>query len=118
MDGLADLAELDEQLRRIRRDDEDVGVGLDEDAGFALVNVAHVFAGGHGLGDQRFQVGGGPDARAVLAGVAEVGQAVRFGGLEAVDGFRQHQSEGVLARAARSSQDERLWKTLDGDALA
>jgi len=118
MDGLADLAELDEQLRRVGRDDEHIGVGLNEDAGLALVGVAHLLACFDGFGDASFKVGGVVDACAVQARAAEVGQAVRLGGLEAVDGFRQHQSEGVLARAARSSQDERLWKTLDGDALA
>ena len=118
MNHLANLAELDEQLRRIRRDDEHVGVGLDEDAGFALVGVAHVFAGGDGLGDQRFQVGGGPDAGAVLADAAEVGQAVGGGGVQAVDGFGKHEGERVLARALGAGEDERLRKTLGGYTLA
>ena len=51
VDRLADLAELDEQLRRVGRNDEHVGVGLDEDARLALVGVAHVVAGGDGFGD-------------------------------------------------------------------
>ncbi len=53
---LADLAQLDEQLRRVGRNDEHVGVGLDEDAGLALVGLAQVVAGGDGLGHQRFEV--------------------------------------------------------------
>jgi len=44
--------------------------------------------------------------------------SVGFDWMEAVDGFGQHQSEGVLARAARSGQDEGLGKAIDGDALA
>jgi hypothetical protein len=58
VDDLADLAELDEQLRRVRRNDEQVGVGLDEDAGFALVGFAQVLAGPDGFGDKGFEVGG------------------------------------------------------------
>jgi hypothetical protein len=42
---LADLAELDEQLRRVGGNDEHVRVGLDQNAGFALVGVAHLLAG-------------------------------------------------------------------------
>ena len=45
VDHLADLADLDEVLRRVGRDDENVGVWLDEDAGFALVGFAEVVAG-------------------------------------------------------------------------
>ena len=81
VDHLADLADLDEQLRRVGRDDEHVGVGLDEDAGLALVGVAHVVAGCDGFGDQGFKIGGGGDAGAVGALAAEVGQTVRFSGV-------------------------------------
>ena len=118
MDRLADLAELDEQLRRVGRNDEHVRVGLDEDAGLALVGVAQLVAGGDGLGDQGFKVGGVGDAGAVGADAAEVGQAVGFGGVEAVDGLGQHQGQRVLARAARAGQDERVGKALRADALA
>ena len=57
MNGLANLAHLDEQLRRIGRDDEYVGVGLDEDAGLFFVGVAHLLTGGDGLGDALFEIG-------------------------------------------------------------
>ena len=67
LDEGADLAELDEELRRIGREDEDVGVGLDEDAGLLLVGLAEFFAGGDGGGDLLFEVGGGGDAGAVVS---------------------------------------------------
>jgi hypothetical protein len=74
VDDLADLADFDEVLRRVGRDDEDVGVGLDEDAGFALVGFAEVVAGGEGFGDAGFEVGGLADALAVAADAAVVGR--------------------------------------------
>ena len=70
---LPHLAQLDEQLRRVRRDDEHVGVGLDQDAGLALVGVAQFVAGRHGLLHALFQVGCLGNARAVGADAAEVG---------------------------------------------
>ena len=93
---LAHLAELDQELRRVGRDDEHVGMGLDEDAGLALVGVAHVIARADGFVDERFEIGGFGDARAVGADAAKVGQAVGFGGLEAVDGLGQHERERVF----------------------
>ena len=87
VDDLADLAELDEQLRRVGRNDEHVGVGLDEDASVALVGLAKVFAGGDGLGYALLEVGSAGDAEAVAAAAAEVGQVVGLGGVEAVDGL-------------------------------
>ena len=97
MNDLANLAQLDEQLRRVRGDDEEVGVGLDEDAGFALVSVAKVVAGGDCFGDKIFQVGCGGDAGAVGTRAAKVGKGGGFRRLEAVDGFGEHEGEGVLA---------------------
>ena len=58
----ADLADFDEELRRVGRNDEDVGVGLDEDAGVALVDVAEFFAGGDGFVDAGVEVEGLADA--------------------------------------------------------
>ena len=84
---LAHLAQLDQQLRRVGRNDQHVGMGLDEDARLALVGFAQVVAGGHGLGHALFKVGGVADAGAVAATAAEVGQAVGFRGIEAVDGL-------------------------------
>ena len=125
MDDLADLAELDQQLRRVGRNDEHVGVGLDEDAGLALVGFAQVFAGGDGLGNAALR-----DWRRRRCGVqfeqcrrnpAEdppVGFTLAFGWIEAVDGLRQHQRQRVFARAARAGQDERMRKTTRANAFA
>ena len=110
VNGLAHLAELDQQLRRVGRNDEHVGMGLDEDARLALVGFAQVVAGGDGFGDSVFEVGGVGDAGAVGADAAEVGQAVGFGGVEAVDGLGEHQRQRVFARAARAGQDEEWGK--------
>ena len=73
VDQGSDLAELDEQLRRIGWDDEDVGVRLDEDASFLLVDLAHLFAGGYGFFDFGVEVGALGDAGAVAAVSAEGG---------------------------------------------
>ena len=62
VNGLADLAELDHELRRVGRNDEHVRVGLDEDARLALVGFAQIVAGVDGLVDELFEVGGGGDA--------------------------------------------------------
>ena len=59
MDDLANLAELDEELRRIGGDDEDVRMGLDEDARLFLVGFAQVVAGGNGFGYAIFEIGRG-----------------------------------------------------------
>ncbi len=115
---LAHLSQLDEQLGRIGRNDEHVGVGLDQDAGFALVGIAQVFAGRDGFRDEFFEVCGIADPRAVAAPSAEVGQAAGFSGIEAVDHLGQHQREGVFSRAARSGQDERMGKAPRAHGLA
>ena len=60
MDDLANLAELDEELRRVGGDDEDVGMGLDEDAGVFLVGFAQVFAGGDGFATRVSRSGASP----------------------------------------------------------
>jgi len=73
VDQGADLAELDEELRRIGWDDEDVWVRLEEDAGLFFVDLAHVFAGGYGLFDFGVEVGAFGDAGAVAAVAAEGG---------------------------------------------
>ena len=118
MDGLTHLAEFDHELGRVGRNDEDVGMGLHEDARLALVGVAHVVAGGNGLGDERVEVGGGSDARAIAANAAEVGQAIGFSGVEAVDCLGQHEGERVFARAARPGEDHGMGKTAGSHAFA
>ena len=118
VNDLAYLAELDEQLRGVGRDNEQVGVSLDEDAGFFLVGFAQVVAGGHGRGYQLVQIGGVADAGAVAADAAKVRQAVCFGGVKAVDCLGEHQGQGVLARAAGAGQDERMGEPVGADSLA
>ena len=71
VDEGADLAELDEELGWVGRKDEDVGVGLDENAGFFFVDFAHVLAGCDGFVNAGFEVGGFGDAGAVAAVAAE-----------------------------------------------
>ena len=122
VDDLADLAELDEQLRRIWRDDEDIWMGLDEDAGLALVGLAKGFAGLDGFSHTSFKVGGVVDAEAVTALAAEIrkkaGLGRRLGGFEAVDGFGQHERKGILPCPLGAGEDERVGKAASGDALA
>ena len=110
MNDLADLAELDEELGRVGRNDEDVGVGLDEDAGFALVGVAEVVTGGDGFSNALFEVVGVGDAQAVAAEAAEVGESIGLSGLEAVDGLGEHEGQGVFARASGTGEDEGMGK--------
>ena len=102
LDYRAHLAQFDEELRRVGGDDEDVGVGLDEDAGFFLVSLAQVFAGGYGLIDLFFKIGSRSDAGAVFADSAESGEGLAIGpkvaGLAlALDCHCQHEGEGVFA---------------------
>ncbi len=123
LDEGADLAEFDEELRRVGRDDEDVGVGLDEDAGVLLVGLAELFAGGDGFVDLVVEVGGGGDAGAVVADAAEAGEGLAVGpeiaGLAlALDGHGEHEGEGVLAGSGGAGEDERVGETAGGDGGA
>ena len=119
VDHSADLAELDEELRRVGGDDEDVGMRLDEDAGVLFVGLAHVFAGGDGFVDFGLEVGGFGDAGAVSADAAEGGEFAAvdcFAGLAlAFEGHREHQREGVFARATGAGDDERVRQAAGGD---
>lgn len=76
VDEGADLAEFDKELRRVGRDDEDVGVRLDEDAGVFFVGFAELFADGYGFVDLVVEVEGGGDAGAVVADAAEAGEGL------------------------------------------
>ncbi len=123
LDEGADLAELDEELGRVGREDEDVGVGLDEDAGLFLVGLAEVFAGEDGGGDLVFEVGGGGDAGAVGAVAAEAGEGLAVGpevaGLAlALDGHGEHEGEGVFAGAGGAGEDDGVGQAAGGDGGA
>ncbi len=117
-DDRADLTEFDEQLRRVGRDDEQLRVGLDEDAGVFLIRIAHLFSRGNGFGEALVQSEGGADALAVRADAAGVRQAVRGDGREAIRRLRQQHGERVLARAARAAQDHGRGQTAGGEGLA
>ena len=123
LDEGADLAELDEELGRVGRQDEDVGVGLDEDTGIFLVGFAQLFAGEDGSGDLLFEVGGGGDAGAVGAVAAEAGQGLAVGpeiaGLAlALDGHGEHEGEGVFSGSGGAGEDERVGQAAGGDGGA
>src|SRR5208283_2363678 len=123
LDEGAYLAELDEELGRVGRQDEDVGVRLDEDAGLFLVGLAQVFAGEDGGGDLFFEVGGTGDAGAVGTFAAEAGEGLAGGrelaGLAlALDGHGKHEGEGVLPRSGWAGEDERVRQATGRDAGA
>ena len=123
VDQGADLAELDEELGRIGGDDEDVGVGLDEDAGVLLVGLAHLFAGGDGFFYPCFQIRALDYAGAVAADAAEAGElaagGVGFAGLAlALQGHGQEEGEGVFACTAGAEEDERVRQAAGGDGSA
>jgi len=118
MNDLPNLAQFDEQLRRVGRDDEQVGMGLNQDAGLALVGFAQAVASFNRFGNQGFEVGGIVDAEAVGTLAAEVGKAVRFRWIEAVHRLGEHEGERVFARASWSSNDQRVGKAPGADRLA
>ena len=123
LDDGADLAEFDEELRRIGRDDKDVGVRLDEDAGVLFVGVAEFFAGGYGFVDFVFEVGGGGDAGAVAADSAEAGEGLAVGPeiarlAFALDSHGEHEGEGIFACSAGAGEDERVREATGGDGGA
>ena len=120
LDEGADLAEFDEQLRWVGRDDEDVGMRLDQDAGVLFVGLAELFAGGYGFVDFVFEVDCAGDAGAVVTDAAEAGERLSVGpeiaGLAlAFDGHGEHEGEGVLSRSAGAGQDERVRESTGGD---
>jgi hypothetical protein len=119
----ADLAELDEELGWVGRQDEDVGVGLNEDASLLLVGLAELFSGGDGGGDLVFEVGGGSDADAVGAVATEackglsVGPEVAWLAL-ALNGHGKEKSEGILSGACWAGEDDRMREASGGDGCA
>jgi hypothetical protein len=121
VDGLnhvANLVDLDHQLRRIGRDDEHVGVGLDEEAGLLLVSVTQIFASLDSFGEPGVEVRRLRDASAVRAVPAKIGQAVGQGMLDAVHGARQHQSQRVFARSVRPGKNDGVRKVVARQHLA
>src|SRR6185312_17162160 len=97
----ADLAQLNQQLRRVRRNHQQVRMGLDKDAGFALVRVAQLLPRSDSLIKARVQVERLADANAVGADAASVGKTVRFLQIEAVERLGKFDGERVLPGPAR-----------------
>jgi len=118
VDELANLADFDEKLRRIGRNDEDVGMGLNEDASFAFVGFAKIVPGGHSFGDASFEIGSLTDFFAIGADAAEVGEAGALAQVKAVRCLREHDGECVFAGAARTGKDERVGQAGGGDGFA
>jgi hypothetical protein len=123
LDESADLAEFDEELRRVGRDDEDVGVGLNEDAGVFLVDFAELFADGYGFVDLFVEVGGRGDAGAVVADATEAGEGLAVGPevawlTFALDGHGEHEGEGVFSCSGGAGEDEGVGEAAGGDGGA
>ena len=91
---------------------------LNEDAGFALVGFAQIFAGLDGFGKTRIEVGGLRDARAVRTVPAEVGQTIGDRPFQAIHGLGEHEGKRVLAGTCRSGEDHRVWKVLTREHIA
>jgi hypothetical protein len=113
VDDGAHLTELDEELRRVGWDDEDVGVGLDEDAGFLLVGLTEVFARGDGFVDLVIEGEGLSDASAVATDTAVSGKRLTVGpkvaGLTlALNGHGEHESESVFAGSGGAGEYKRV----------
>jgi hypothetical protein len=110
LDEGAYLAELDQELRRIGREDEDVRMGLNEDTGLFFVGFAEFFAGCDGCGDLLFKIEGGGDAGAVGTVTAEAGEGLAIGpevaGLAlALDGHGEQKGERIFAGSCSARED-------------
>jgi hypothetical protein len=98
-------------------------VGLDEDAGVLLVDLAELFADSYGFVDFVFEMGGGGDAGTVAADATEGGEGLAIGPevawlAFALDGHREHQGEGVFSCSAGAGEDEGVGETAGGDGGA
>ena len=94
-------------------------MGLNEDAGLALVAFAQILAGFHGFGKALIECIGLGNSLAVAAAPAEVGQAIfGEGPLQAVHGLGNHLRQGELSRAARAGKNDGVGQMIAGDHLA
>src|SRR5579884_4316957 len=96
-DDGAYLSQFNEKLRWIGRDDQNIRVRLNEDAGLFFVCFAQFFARGDGLFHASFQRHGFGNAGAVTALTAEVGKTTGLLWIQAVCGLGQHESQSVFA---------------------
>ena len=104
LDHFSDLSQLDEQLRGIRRDDENIRMLLDQHTSLLLIRLPQPLASLNSRIDQALQVNGCADASAVPA-YAAVARKRLSGGPHlswlplALHGHGEHEREGVLACA-------------------
>jgi hypothetical protein len=82
-------------------------MGLDQDAGLFFVHLTELFPGGNCFADPLSEWLRESDAPAVVANSAEVRQAITDRSLQTGHGLRQHDGQGVFARAARACKDKR-----------
>ena len=73
---------------------------LHQDTGFFLVAIAQILPRFDRLGKPRIEIASLRDAPAVRASPAKVRKSMRLCKIQTVQHLRQHQSQGVLARAA------------------
>ena len=114
----AHLAHLDQQLGRIGRYDDYIGMGLDEDAGLFLVDLTQFLAGGdrfvYTVGEWQRE----RDAGAVAADSAKIGRSSLTGCSQAGHGLRQHDGQRIFAGSARAGKNERRRHAFRRDRLA
>ena len=115
---MANLIDLDHHLRRVGRNNQHIGMSLDEEPGFFLVRVAQIFASLDGFGKTGVEIGGLSDAGAVRALSAEIRQAIGLSRRQAVQSLREHQRQRVLARSLRARKNDGVRKALARQHIA
>ncbi len=118
VDHLPHLPQLDEQLRRIGWNNQQVWVRLDQDAGFFLVGLAQIVPCRHRFRNPLLKIGRVANAGAVAAHAAKVRQPVGFGRLQAIHRLGEHQGQRVFARTPRPGKNQRMGKPLRAHRLA
>ena len=106
----AHLPHLDQKLRRIRRHDQHIRMGLNQDSCLALVRIPHIVACSHGFRNPLIQVGRLRDAHTIRAVPAKIRQPIAFRRLQTIHRLRQHQGKRVLACTLRPGKNQRLRK--------
>jgi hypothetical protein len=117
LDHAAHLAQLDQQLRWVRGNDDYIRVRLDEDAGVLFVYFPQLLPRGYGFYDSLRERHRESDARAIAANPTEIGQAIGDWVLQACHGLRQHEGQGIFAGTARAGKDERGRHALSSNRL-
>ena len=117
VNDLTHLPQFDQQLRRVRRHNQHIGVSLDQDAGLAFVCVAQFVASLDGLGNALFKIGSRRYANAIAAMAAKVGKTLTLPRFEAIHHLRQHERKRVLACTFRPRKNQRLRKMIAAHTL-